>query len=59
LPRPEVVARWGAQGAQVPGTAGHGAMVFRLDASGARPLQRWRQDRPRWWRERRRFVEGP
>jgi competence protein ComEC len=59
LPRADALARYRAQGATILGTAGHGALVFRLDARGARPLRRWRQDRPRWWRERRRFVDGP
>ena len=59
LPREDVVTRYREQGARVLGSAGHGALVFRLDPSGSRLLHRRRQDRPRWWRERERFVDGP
>jgi competence protein ComEC len=53
LPRAEVVARYGAARVRLLGTAGSGAIAFRLDAGGAAPVERRRQDRPRWWRERR------
>jgi competence protein ComEC len=61
LPREEVVQRWRAAGAQVLGSAGHGAIRIVLGGQGpgprrARVTECRRQDRPRWWRERHRHV---
>ena len=51
LPRPEVVARWRAAGAEVATTAAGGALSLRLGPDGhAGPLRQWRRDEPRWWR---------
>lgn len=50
-PRPEVVARWQASGAQVWNTAEHGALSVRLGA-GELPPEARRQARPRLWSAR-------
>jgi competence protein ComEC len=59
LPKAEIVDRYRARGIAVLGTAGQGALRFTLGRGGAVPVLRWRQDRPRWWRERERFVVAP
>jgi competence protein ComEC len=56
LPRAPVVQRYRAAGATVLGTAGNGAIRLELGPRGVRVLERRRQDRPRWWRERQRHV---
>jgi competence protein ComEC len=56
LPRAAVVHRYRAAGAGVLGTAGNGAIRLELGRRGVRVLERRRQDRPRWWRERHRHV---
>jgi competence protein ComEC len=56
LPRAAVVQRYRAVGARVLGSAGNGAIRIELRPDGAIVTERRRQDRPRWWRERHRYV---
>lgn len=53
-PRPEVVARWRAAGAEVLDTAHSGAVEIRLVRDGVR-LREWRRVRPRPWDAERRL----
>jgi len=52
LPRAAVVQRYRDAGAMLVDTADAGLIRVRVDATGARVVQRWRDDRRRLWHER-------
>lgn len=51
LPRPEVVERYRLAGSQLLDSAGSGAVRIRLGTGGAELRERYRFDRPRYWRK--------
>jgi competence protein ComEC len=52
LPREPVLARYRAAGVALEDTAHAGALQVRLGRSGLQSVQRWREQQPRFWRER-------
>jgi competence protein ComEC len=52
-PAAEVVARYREHGAEWLDTAASGAVRLRVGVDGVQITERWRQDRPRYWRDAR------